>query len=384
MRIVTFNTWGVPFTADLEMRTWALSQLLASCDYDIVCLQEVWQKKHLDTILSGAQAGGFGYHHHYKSGKLGSGLVILSRYPILEADFHKFRLGGRMDTQFRGDYFVGKGIGFARIETPSGIIDVFNTHPNAQYDPDEHDEYKAHRAGQHYEVTQFIRHHSRHYPIIAVGDYNMLDHQVGYRLMTQYLNMTDCWRNEHPDDAGYTFRSTNYYNRKKSGGVDERLDYVFIRHSESQQMTIKAVERVLTNIPDSEKPYSDHDGVLVELSMSDSNTTLDIASDAQIQHALLSEVVDMLAVGMMDAEYRKQLYLTRAKFGVNLLGLPAFIIGKLFGKARRDWLRRFAMLYSLAFWFIAEINVSDEITQMTTISDEIQHQLDALSRHFDA
>lgn len=383
MRIVTFNTWGVPFTADLEMRTWALSQILASCHYDIVCLQEVWLKKNFDTISNGARSSGLVYQHHFKSGRAGSGLVILSRHPILDADFHKFRLGGRIDTKFRGDYLVGKGIGFARIQTPTGLLDVFNTHPNAQYDPDEHDEYKAHRAGQHYEVTQFVRHHSGNHPFIVMGDFNMLDHQVGYRLMTQYLSLTDCWRECHPADDGFTFRRENIYNHKKSDGVDERLDYVFTRHGNSQKISIKTVEHILQEIDDSDKAYSDHDGVMVEITIQDTKSAIDLTPNPQAQHRVLSEVMDMLAVGTMDAEYRKKLYLKRARFSINLLGIPAFIIGKVFGETQRNWLRRAVLLYSLVFWFLAEINVSDEITQMTTISDEIQHQLDALSQQLE-
>lgn len=63
------------------------------------------------------------------SGTLGSGLAILSRFPILSSSYLKFTLAGKPLKVFQGDYYVGKGCGSVCIDHPEvGLIDVYTTH----------------------------------------------------------------------------------------------------------------------------------------------------------------------------------------------------------------------------------------------------------------
>jgi hypothetical protein len=65
------------------------------------------------------------------SGTLGSGLVLMSRFPILSSAYLKFTLAGRPLKIFQGDYYVGKGCGSVCIDHPDiGLVDVFTTHVN--------------------------------------------------------------------------------------------------------------------------------------------------------------------------------------------------------------------------------------------------------------
>lgn len=65
----------------------------------------------------------------FSSGALGSGLAILSRFPIVSTSYSRYTLAGRPLKIFHGDFYVGKGFASACIDHPDiGIIEVFNTH----------------------------------------------------------------------------------------------------------------------------------------------------------------------------------------------------------------------------------------------------------------
>ena len=62
------------------------------------------------------------------SGIVGSGLCVFSRYQIMEAFSHSFRVTGGVKDFTDGEVFVGKGVLCCRIKTPDGCIAFFNTH----------------------------------------------------------------------------------------------------------------------------------------------------------------------------------------------------------------------------------------------------------------
>ena len=69
------------------------------------------------------------FTHYYRSGTLGSGLAILSRFPILSSFYLKFTLAGKPLKVFQGDFYVGKGCGSVCIDQPEiGLIDIYTTH----------------------------------------------------------------------------------------------------------------------------------------------------------------------------------------------------------------------------------------------------------------
>jgi len=110
------------------IRLRALGDALSACDYDLICLQEVWvygdfqyiQRKVRDSLP---------YSHFYFAGFLGSGLAIFSRWPIFGTSMFQFSLNGRPAAVWRGDWYGGKGVATALIRHHTGeFIEVFNTH----------------------------------------------------------------------------------------------------------------------------------------------------------------------------------------------------------------------------------------------------------------
>ena len=97
---------------------------------DVLALQELWMADDYSRLKI-ALSSAFPYSHYFKSGVVGSGLAVFSRWPIEEVWWHVYTIQGRPERIFDGDWYAGKGIGACRIKHPvAGTIDVFDTHVN--------------------------------------------------------------------------------------------------------------------------------------------------------------------------------------------------------------------------------------------------------------
>lgn len=72
-------------------------------------------------------------HHvlteRFRSGALGAGLAIFSRFPIITATIHPYSLNGHPVDVAAGDWFVGKAAASIVVQHPAlGEVEVFNTH----------------------------------------------------------------------------------------------------------------------------------------------------------------------------------------------------------------------------------------------------------------
>ena len=114
-----------------RIRMQALGDKLETCDYDILCFQELWVQADFLYIQDKVR-GSLPYSHFYFAGFLGSGLVIFSRWPILSTSMFPFQLNGRPAAFWRGEWYAGKGVATALIRHHTGtLIEVFNTHVSA-------------------------------------------------------------------------------------------------------------------------------------------------------------------------------------------------------------------------------------------------------------
>lgn len=91
-------------------------------------LQEVWVYDDYLRIRDLVQET-LPHTKHWNSGVLGSGLVILSKYPIVSTTMRRFALNGDPFKVFHGDWYVGKCFVSATVVHPTcGEIEIFNTH----------------------------------------------------------------------------------------------------------------------------------------------------------------------------------------------------------------------------------------------------------------
>lgn len=285
LRVLTLNTWCPPYGRHRDIRAAAIATKLREISPDVVCLQEMFTSVPRQMIMQALQ-NIYRYQHYFPSGLLGSGLLTLSKFPIVYTDFHRFTLGGKPEKLTHGDYYAGKGIGLTTLQiSPGKRINVFNTHTHAQYQPQNDNEYAFFTNSNLLEVTEFISQHSNH-PIILCGDLNTRPDQLGCQMLTQQTTLKDIYSALLPNDKGITFSKLNPYVKE----TDQRLDYIFA----SQQVRPQTIEITFTESlgATSALAYSDHYALLATVQVQsyyaepsvlidDTTITLDLAKEAQ-------------------------------------------------------------------------------------------------------
>lgn len=130
LKVATFNIWGLITSKDRTSRMESITRYFTKNPrgLDVLCLQELWMADDYRTVRA-ALSLEFPHAHYFKSGVVGSGLAVFSKYPIHDAWWKGFTLTGKAHRIFDGDWYAGKGIGAVRIKHPMiGDIDIFNTH----------------------------------------------------------------------------------------------------------------------------------------------------------------------------------------------------------------------------------------------------------------
>lgn len=140
--------------------------------YDVVCLQECFtgvynsKQARLECL---AKFGGYsivtcGGPAMQSAKLLDSGLVICSRYPVLESRFTPFMQSCRVDQ------YANKGILYAKLDSPVGHLHVYNTHLQASYE----EEYAIHPV-RWSQIKQFVNEVplQSNDAMVVCGDFNV-------------------------------------------------------------------------------------------------------------------------------------------------------------------------------------------------------------------
>ncbi|HOE65747.1 MAG TPA: endonuclease/exonuclease/phosphatase family protein [Candidatus Hydrogenedentes bacterium] len=112
-----------------------VAQVVVAQHPDVAAFQEVLNQQDRDTLISVLDKAGLVYHAHFPAGLRGSGLLIASRHPFSERCYHRFVASGDWFRPWRGDWYMGKGVAFVRLQLPedAGNIDLFNVTLHARY-----------------------------------------------------------------------------------------------------------------------------------------------------------------------------------------------------------------------------------------------------------
>jgi sphingomyelin phosphodiesterase 2 len=269
LQVLTLNCWGVPvWSQQRAARMRAIGRALAEMELDVVGLQEVFFGKDRQVIARAAAEGGLVHTHYFSSGVMGSGLFTLSRYPITETSFTRFRLNGRPQELIRGDYYAGKGIGRARLTTPAGPVDVYNAHLVAPYLEFGPDRFLEHRLTQVLEAAQNIRTASADVPSILTCDLNSTPDSVAYRALAEMAGLIDTCPAAKLDGSDFWSADENPQSRRHTA---KHVDYVFARSAAGGQLAVTSSSVVLTGAPEPNperiRAYSDHYGIRSELEL---------------------------------------------------------------------------------------------------------------------
>jgi endonuclease/exonuclease/phosphatase family metal-dependent hydrolase len=262
LRVLTLNIWNRqgPWAERLRL----IRSGVESLNPDVIGLQEVLH--HDQEPIDQAQeiAAGLGYHVAFASAwHIGFGLqfgnAILSRFPITHAE--NFELPGETGEETRA-------LLHAQLESPVGVIPVFNTHLTWQ----------LHHGSVRERQVVFIAERIRElaptgdgFPPILMGDFNAEPDSDEIRFLRgltgrlgKSVYLADCFSAVGDGSPGYTFARANPY-AARACEPNRRLDYIFVRGPDRLLRGEPLHARVVFDKPQGEVFPSDHYGVFAEI-----------------------------------------------------------------------------------------------------------------------
>ena len=246
LRVMTLNMWsvsvlGFSWSPDIHVRTRALIKHLSQNEpeIDIVLLQEMWKKSARVELLEDEVVKERFPFRFDAEGALGrSGLVVLSRYPILDDKvwFLQFRRGGDRWKFYEGDHLGGKGVVGFKIEFENHPIWIMNTHLIACYgssnkiECDQYDNNGRYRWDQIHELRDFVNDLTGPIPALIAGDFNFT---LTSRYSQAIQNPSSRSTLQRDDDFQDTI--TRYSNDRAWDATpeicrpEERIDFIWMR-----------------------------------------------------------------------------------------------------------------------------------------------------------
>jgi endonuclease/exonuclease/phosphatase family metal-dependent hydrolase len=250
LKLVTYNIWGLPswMTGARPGRYPRIAGELERLDPDFVLLQEAWT----DEARKSAPAQGpwsiaraAGQHMFVQQ----SGLVTLSRFPIIGGRFYPFSRAAFPDC------FVNKGVLKVTVRLSSGqVLNVWNVHLQDGGTPElmlsQIRELESHvQAAQDGQIADLVG-----------GDFNCTPESRSFRELVNGLGPS-------VQQLGGTEPFVTWDGMSGKHGAGETLDHIFIKKRATFQ-NVKAIQRVAFAAESLEQRLSDHFGIEAMVTLS--------------------------------------------------------------------------------------------------------------------
>ncbi len=242
MSIATLNTWMIPvLRKKANERASFIGEALAQ--YDGAFFQEVFSKKQ-KRIFKRKLSDFDSYEDRRPLGKITSGLLSFSRFPIIEKKFIRYRKCKLAQC------FANKGVLLTRVKISENVeLDVYNTHTEPFSD-------RAWiRERQIKQLLAFVESNDplKMNPAIILGDLNIHSETEEYVVINSLLEQVgfrDSWVEVNGNDPGFTWNSIlnewgQRLHRKPQNRTKERLDYIYVRDGVHSQIALDEVELIL-------------------------------------------------------------------------------------------------------------------------------------------
>lgn len=389
LRVLSLNAWDLPFGLSRRARDRlnAIGDALGQYEADVVTFQEIWTQRGREQLLRAGSELGLKHHWHRPEAMGGSGLLVLSRLPIRDARFIRYRLGGLPQRIHHADYYGRKGLALLTLDTPAGPLALAVTHLHADYvDADAHDEYLGTRIAQIVELAHALLEVDA--PIVATGDWNTQEGDDEYAALLGLTRLRDAAAalDARQDTilAGHPYHPKNH--------SSERIDMILTRDGRELRVRPIALHRAFdepirfadSDADDAAKGerYSDHVGLLAELEIEASEGLR--TPDRRPRHApdpdAIVRVERVLDAGIAEAQARQTSGRRWATAGVGLgvAGVGAWQSGV---RERRDFISALlvglsgvALMGALGSAWLSEGFGRDELAGFAAV----RAQLDAL------
>lgn len=266
LKILSFNIWDLPlfFVKNRKARIRGTAEYLKNLDADIICLQESFDINNRlflkDSLTDDYYMAGDTEETRrllfFKLFDMSGGLVIFSKFPILESNFISY---SRLFNSAVGEVLARKGFLEAIIKTPKGKVRILNTHL--------HEETPF--FGQTVRMSQLAKLFGLvkqdELPTILTGDFNeeALMHQDKFSALFDSRGFTHPIKSVLASDVAPTYRPGNPYvdNWINRTSISKRFDYILVKGMDKLGLVATKYEPQIIN-----PPLSDHDPILLELS----------------------------------------------------------------------------------------------------------------------
>jgi endonuclease/exonuclease/phosphatase family metal-dependent hydrolase len=262
--VLTLNTWGLPIPypkSNKKYRYPKLISMLKSSKADVICLQEVFDKK-LRKIIKDSLSSSYYISSLNCNRKVygllemdcEGGLLVLSKFPIVSHKFVMFPLKEGMKLEEK----IGrKGFSFSEISTNSGIITFINTHLYSGKSQSD----RIERVEQFTYLTKELEYYKNNNPLFILGDLNIQCPESSMKntedsIIYNYLSKNFSLSRINPSSKfQYSFDPSvnTYVDNKKP---KQKLDYIFYKNIELNDICIAHINtQILVN---ADQVVSDH------------------------------------------------------------------------------------------------------------------------------
>ncbi|NWV72338.1 NSMA phosphodiesterase, partial [Malurus elegans] len=277
LRVFDLNCWAIRYLSKRRQeRVRLIGDTLRRDSFDLVLLQEVWSEQDYSDLMV-KLASCYPFSHYFRSGVIGSGLCVFSRFPILDTLLYQYSLNGYPYMLQHGDWFCGKSVGLgsgSRARVGVGVPAPLLSLPlqlHAEYCR-EKDAYLPHRLVQAWELAQFIRHTSKAADVVLLGgDLNMHPEDVGIRLLRGWTGLRDAFAEaKHFEGCknGCTLVPDNCFTEKSEllpFPLGIRIDYILYKAISSFTVKCEELKTTTGPAPGVDIPFSDHEAVMATL-----------------------------------------------------------------------------------------------------------------------
>ncbi|GAA5910642.1 hypothetical protein JCM6882_001047 [Rhodosporidiobolus microsporus] len=434
LKVLSLNCWGLWLVANKRQeRLAAIADWIASSSggrrdsyhsesseaealgegYDVIALQELWVRADFDLVAERAKEAGLVHSRFFYSGAIGSGLALLSRYPITAAFVSPYPLNGFPLHFIEGDFFAGKAVCGITVEVPGvGRVDVLNTHmyaPGGEGDTVT----GAHRVAQAWELARLaVAKAERGRHVIVMGDLNSQPHSIIIQMLQTYGSLLDSFAQTHPpppsitsaqhralspveviqahgitcDSPLNTYSAPKLKRRSPSDDVilrgGKRLDYILYRSpaDSNLQLQPESTSLQLTDpVPSLGVSYSDHFALEAVFSFSPTQQKLPDPLNADLLSPALST---------LHAAYRANTASSRSQlriFGACVAAAVGLAIATSFQPLR--WLNWFFVLLGVGtgaggatFLYTGFVGGQWEAGQLRNVILEMEAELERIRR----
>ncbi len=255
LRVLSWNVHGLPFQSSTMTRLQRIGGKIRELRPDVVLLQEVWFGMYARALRRALQAeyeavSAARRITRWPRGGLLAFIRRRSGWVAVDWTFVRYEARAPWYHIAEGDGIAGKGALAVELRRGRQSLTVVDTHLQAQY-PHWGRRYPRQRQAQLQQLNRFLDRSFAAAAVLIAGDFNTSTSDdpcasalapVGRDLTVEERN--SCRRGTHFDTAS---------------GHNEWIDYVMVRN-----VNVHAeVERIENTGAD--RPYSDHDGILVRL-----------------------------------------------------------------------------------------------------------------------